>query len=273
MSAFRRFAMSANKLHFHFRRLFEVLCQSTTRRLEKSPYADTPTRLPADTFPQDADPPIRRPADPLIRFPWCLLFATIFGLVLPSRTLAQTYLEWNIPNASNGLWTTASNWSPATVPSSTSYGAVIGDNATVVLSSSETIFSLNLADSSNASYNSANLTLSGGATLTTTSYALIGSYETVSGRNTGIFTVSGSGTNLTNGAALLVGYGGTGTFNLTTSATATPTGAISLNVGIINLGSAGTGTVNINGAGQTTATTMTAPGPHILETVLVQRAP
>ena len=56
----RRFAMSANKLHFHFRRLFEVLCQVTTQQLEKSPHGDPPKRRPADTFPEDADTPTRR---------------------------------------------------------------------------------------------------------------------------------------------------------------------------------------------------------------------
>jgi hypothetical protein len=50
-------------LHFHFWCFFEVFFQSTTQRLEKSPYADTPTRRPADPFPQDADtfPPLPQP--------------------------------------------------------------------------------------------------------------------------------------------------------------------------------------------------------------------
>ena len=60
----------------------------------------------------------------------------------------QTTITWG--SAATGNWTTATNWSPNTVPSGTSYIAqinAVGSPYTVTLDSSETIAGLTLNSS------------------------------------------------------------------------------------------------------------------------------
>ncbi len=221
------------------------------------PHADTPARRPADTFPQA---PTRRHADTPTRFLWCLLFVTILGLVQPSRTLAGTNNYWNIPNAVNGAWNTAGNWSLGVVPNTTVYSAVIEDNATVLLSGASltTVYSVDVGDDQSSTYTSGGLTLSAGAQLAAVSDSYVGVSQNGTGADDsfGTFNIGGSGTSFTDAANFYVGLGGVGIVNITNSATVS---LQNLNVGYISGTYAGIGTVTVDG-GSTTTPTMTTSG-------------
>jgi len=185
-------------------RLLDVLRQKRTQEFKKS---------------ADADTPIRRFASPGVLL-FGLLFVTIFGLVQPSRIVAQTAATWNLPNAT-GSWLTPGNWSPAVVPNGTGYVVGIGSNGTATLtgSNSLTVEELFVGQSSA----SGTVTLDGGGTSTPTLSAT---------------------------AIVWVGSGGTGSLNILNGAVLNSVGALEVgNPGVIGFVNVSGGTINMTGSG------------------------
>ncbi len=215
--------------------------------------------------------PIRRYADRPPRFPWHLLLVTIFGFVQPSPGLAQNFYDnWNIPNATNGLWITPTSWSTGGVPNSTTVYAFIGNNANVTLNGSNniTVNQFQEGDSfitAGQPLTSDTLTVSGGATLTMTNTLNAPSYLGVTrvARNTGVLIVTGTGTAVTSAETFNVGWGGIGIITVASNALMTVGGDLTLGSPYANTASvitAGTGAVTVDGAGQSTPTKLTVSG-------------
>jgi fibronectin-binding autotransporter adhesin len=175
---------------------------------------------------------------------WAVIIALAATLGTPLLAEGQTNYTW--AGAANGNWDSATNWNPATIPSTGNNAAFSGTTGFVVTLATDTIGTVNVTGSGAWTWQTGTLTLdSGGAfnygssAASTFSGALAGG-GTVS-ITAGTLTLSGVNTNLTGGVTLTSGA------LIISSASALGTGAFTIAGGTLNTVS-GTTTSSTNNA-------------------------